>query len=75
MERFFEALDKCLELKIIKNNNRYCKEHGIDSRHIYTQRRDLGRGYFEIGWAIPLITQYGVSANWLLTGKGTMFVQ
>lgn len=72
MERFFEALETCANYKLVKNVSRYCDDNGIDKRHFFAQRQDLGRGYFEISWAIPLLS-CGVSALWLLTGKGTMF--
>lgn len=75
MERFFSALDVVIQNKLIKNFSTYCTKYNIDRRHIYAQRRDLGKGYFEIGWAMPLLNDFGVSAQWLLTGKGMMFAQ
>ena len=75
MERFFAALDTSLENKLVKNSSTFCNTNGIDRRHFYAQRKDLGRGFFEVGWLVPLIRDCGVSANWLLTGKGTMYVQ
>lgn len=75
MERFFAALDVCLAHKIIKNLTRFCADYSIDKRHFYVQRKDLGRGFFEVGWLLPLIRDCGVSPEWLLTGNGTMFVQ
>lgn len=75
MERFFEAFQKCHEAKLIKNVSKFCKENDIDKSHFYVQRKNLGRGFFEVGWLVPLIRDCGVSANWLLTGKGTMYVQ
>lgn len=75
MGRFFSALDAVLEHRIVKNMSQYCEKYNIDRRHIHTQRNDLGRGYFEAGWLTPLINDCGISAQWLLTGKGTMFAQ
>lgn len=75
MERFFQAFDACLANKIFKSKHFFCETYGIDHRHFYNQRKDIGRGYFEVGWMLPLIEDAGVSANWLLTGRGTMFVQ
>lgn len=75
MERFFTAFDSCLNNGLLKNTTRFCTKYGIDKRHFYTQRKDQGRGYFEVGWLVPLISDCGVSAHWLMTGKGTMFVQ
>lgn len=75
MERFFQAFQNSLDNKLIKNTSQFCIGYNIDKRHFYAQRKDLGRGFFEVGWLVPLIRDCGVSANWLLTGKGTMYVQ
>lgn len=74
MERFFLAFQSSLDNKLIKNISVFCADNRIDKRHFYTQRKDLGRGFFEVGWLVPLVRDCGVSANWLLTGKGTMYV-
>lgn len=73
MERFYDAFDFCNANKIIKTITGFCDDNGIDKRHFYAQRKDLGRGFFEMSWMLPLVNNYGVSAHWLLTGKGAMF--
>lgn len=75
MQRFFDALDVVLENKIVKNMAQFCAKYNIDRRHIYAQRKETSRGYFEVGWLTPLVNDCGVSAQWLLTGKGLMFTQ
>lgn len=71
MSRFFDAFQTCIDNGLLKNTNYFCVKYNIDKRHFYAQRKDLGRGYFEVGWLLPLIRDCGVSSNWLLTGKGT----
>lgn len=73
MERFFAAFEQCLKTGRLKNISRFCADYHIDKRHFYVQRKDIGRGYFEVGWLVPLIRDCGVSADWLLSGEGTMF--
>lgn len=73
MERFFEAFGKCRERKLLGSVTDYCKENGIDKAHFYTQRKDLNRGFFEVGWLVPLIEKCRVSSYWLMTGNGEMF--
>lgn len=73
MGRFFEALNMCLEQKLLKTINGFCSDYGIDKRHLYAQRKDLGKGFFEVSWLLPLINDCGISSTWLLTGKGLMF--
>lgn len=75
MERYFSALDAVLQNNLVKNLTTYCDEHKVDRRHLYAQRKDPDRGFFEVGWLVPLINNYGVSSSWLLTGKGVMFAQ
>lgn len=71
--RFFQALDALIEGNVLRGVNTYCRLHGIDKRHLMAQKADIGRGYFEVSWLLPMITSYNVSANWLLLGKGVMF--
>lgn len=73
MERFFQALDAIIEAKMIRGVQTYCNEFGINKRHLYVQRKDLFKGFFEIYWIMPMIKKFGVSSDWLLFGKGDMF--
>lgn len=73
MERFFKALDAVIELKVIRGIQTYCNEFGIDKRHLYAQKKDLNKGFFEVYWILPMIQKFGVSSDWLLFGKGSMF--
>lgn len=73
MNRFFEAFDAARGLGRIKSITNFCESNGIDKRHFYAQRKDLGRGFFEVGWLMPLVRNYGVSTAWLLSGIEPMF--
>lgn len=74
MDRYFIAVDACIKEGLLKNMTAYCADTGIEKNHFYVQRKERSRGYFEVGWIVPLICDCGVSANWILTGKGQMFV-
>lgn len=72
--RFFEALHALADARRIPGGlSGYCVSYGLDRRHLYTQERNPGRGYFEVAWIVPLVRYYGVSSGWLLTGAGGMF--
>ena len=58
--------------KTLRDFQTYSRLYGIDKRHLYAQKMDYGRGYFEIYWLMPMIENYGISAEWLLFGKGMM---
>lgn len=73
MTRFFQAIIICRDNGLLDSVTDFCVRHNIDKAHFYTQRKNLGRGFFEVGWMSALVDDCGVSAHWLLTGKGTMF--
>lgn len=73
MERFFKALDAIIEIKAIRGIQTYCNDFEIDKRHLYAQKKDLNKGFFEVYWLLPMIQKFGVSPEWLLLGKGNMF--
>lgn len=75
MQRFFEAFERCEQLGFITNVAAFCAKHSIRKPGFYTQRKDLSKGSFEACWLAALVDECGVSASWLLTGKGTMFPQ
>lgn len=74
MERFFIAVEACHKANLLKPLSNYFAEIGVFKNNFYIQRKDRTRGYFEVGWITPLIRDCGVSASWILTGQGTMFV-
>lgn len=73
MQRFFQAIDAIVEAKVVRGVQTYCNEAEIDKRHLYAQKKDLNKGFFEVQWILPLIKTYNVSSDWLLFGKGAMF--
>lgn len=74
MERFYTALDAIIEQKKIRGVNTYCRLYEIDRRNLQAQRKDLERGWFQVSWLQPLVKEYGVNAQWLITGSGNMFI-
>lgn len=73
MERFYIALDAIIESKKIRGVNTYCRLYEIDRRNFIAQRKDLDRGWFQVSWLQPMVREYGVNAEWLITGFGRMF--
>lgn len=73
MLRFYSALDALIEKKELRGVNTYCRLYNIDRRNLLAQRKDLDRSILQISWMQPMVKDFGVSGDWLLTGRGTMF--
>lgn len=73
MERFYVALDAIIAMEKIKGVATYCRLYDIDRRNFIAQRKDLNRGWFQLSWLQPMIKDFNINAEWLLTGKGKMF--
>ncbi len=72
--RFFQALDALKERKDIKGIQTFCTQYGIDKRNLYRQRKEPRIQIMHYDWIVPLVTEYGISSLWILTGLGKMFL-
>lgn len=72
VERFFKALQFLIDDGRIKSRNSFCTEYGFVQSHLWRQEADPSRKIFEMAWMTPLVTEYDISARWLMTGEGTM---
>lgn len=72
--RFFEAMDALKERKDIGGYQSFCNRYGIDKRNFYKQRKQPQIQIMHFDWLVPLVTEYGVSSLWLMTGLGKMFL-
>ena len=73
ISRFFEAIELLKASGKIRGASTYCRMYEIDHANFCNQRKDHNKGYFEISWILPLITDFNILSNWLLFGKGKMF--
>lgn len=74
IRRFFEALEAIIDKRMVGGIQPYCERFGIDKRNLYHQRSNLDVAHFHFDWILPMVTTYGVSSLWLLTGEGDMFI-
>jgi DNA-binding GntR family transcriptional regulator len=49
-----------------------CRKADIDVRNLYRNRK-LAGDKVPAEWLSAMVTEFGVSAHWLLTGEGSMF--
>lgn len=79
--RFFQAIDILIESGKIKSLQSFCTEYGLHRpkySNLRTKAKDstkIGTGYkfIDIDALTYLVSDFKISANWLLTGNGGMF--
>lgn len=70
VKRFFQALQYLKGLKIIRGKQTFTNKFGINRWNLNTLEKDPSRDIFQPAWLTYLVNEYGVSATWLLTGRG-----
>jgi hypothetical protein len=70
ISRFFEALYHLKAQRIIRGKQTFTRAHGINRWNMLTLEKDHSRDIFQPAWLTYLVDDYGVSAEWLLTGRG-----
>lgn len=73
VRRFFLALDTLKDIRQIHGVTNFTEQHGINRRNLYQLRKSPERNIFQCAWLRYLVEDYGVNANWLLTGRGNIF--
>lgn len=71
-DRFFQAYEELLALDKT-GLNQFCRDLGADKRNFCAVMRHRDRYHIRAEWLAVLVEKYGVSAGWLLTGKGWIF--
>lgn len=73
VKRFFEAIYALKANKVIRGKQTFTNRYGINRWNFNTLEKQPERDIFQTAWLYFLVRDYGVSASWLLTGKGKMF--
>lgn len=70
--RFFEALGRLTrgDEKVMRGRATFCRAYGINRRNLWAMERNPGAGILDPAWLTYLVRDFGVSAHWLLTGRG-----
>lgn len=72
-KRFFEALDMLKAQRRIRGLLTFTKAHDINYWNINTVRNQPESSVLKPEWITYLVIDYGVSADWVITGRGGMF--
>lgn len=73
INRFYEALDKLIKTKVLRGVQTFTNEYNINRWNFITCRKKPESDMFQMSWLGYMIKDYGVSAQWLMTGSGSMF--
>ena len=73
--RFFEALQRLRNDKIIRGKQTFTSRYGINRWNMLSQEKDPSRDIFQAAWLTYLVADYNVSAHWLLTGEGDFYAK
>jgi hypothetical protein len=74
VDRFFESLEALKAKKQIRGKATFCKLYGINRRNLHKLENDHSSLIFEVCWLSHLVSNFGVSADWLLSGSGDIFI-
>lgn len=74
-KRFFEAIDMLKAQKRMRGLLTFTKAHDINYWNINTVRNQPEASVLKPEWIAYLVLDYGISSDWLITGRGGMFKQ
>lgn len=75
VRRFFEALYALKACKEIRGKQTFTNRYNINRWNMNTLEKQPERDMFQTAWLTYLVRDYGISAQWLLTGRGDMFAK
>ncbi len=71
--RFFAALETLIARGDLRGKQTFTRRYEINRWNLLTLQKEPHRDIFQPAWLTYLVNDFGVSALWLLTGKGKMF--
>lgn len=69
--RFFDALRRLKALRVIRGKKSFTDRYGINRWNLNSLEKSPERDLLQLSWLTFLVRDYGVSADWLLTGSGS----
>jgi len=73
IRRFFEAIQRLKADKKIRGKQTFTREHNINRWNMNSLEKEPSRDIFQAAWLTYLVDDYGISAHWLLTGRGSFY--
>jgi hypothetical protein len=75
VKRFFEVIYALKERKVIRGKQTFTRRYGINNRNFWILENNHASDIMQMAWLSYLVSDYGVSSEWLITGKGDMFTE
>ncbi len=75
IERFFHVFELLIANNELRGIKTFTDKYDINRRNFYHSMSDHTRDIFQMAWLTYLIEDFGVSSQWLMTGKGEIFVK
>ena len=72
VSRFFEAIDWLKDSRQIRGLQTFARSCGADRRSLRRLMAQPEKYSLKVGWVVHLVREYGIKADWLLTGEGQM---
>lgn len=71
-QRFFAALDRLVSDGRLRGRKSFATIYGLNWGNLYRLQKEPQRE-FQLAFLAYLVSDFGISADWLLTGRGDMF--
>lgn len=71
--RFFEAIEMLKQQKKIRGLQTFTKSYDINRWNVNTVKQNPESSVLKPEWINYIVQDYGISAKWIITGKGGMF--
>lgn len=71
--RFFQTIELLKQVQKIRGLKTYTDLYDINRWNLITVRKNPKTSILKPEWLVPLIRDFNVSAEWLLTGRGSIY--
>lgn len=71
--RFFEAIDMLKAQKKIRGLQTFTRKYNINRWNMNTVKWNPEKSVLKPEWIVYLVRDFGVSADWVLMGRGNVF--
>jgi hypothetical protein len=73
--RFFEAIYDLKKRRNIRGKQSFTRYYGINNGNFWQLEQNKSRDILQLAWLSYLVRDFNVSAEWLFTGEGNMYVK